>query len=63
MFLVVFFEVDPPTGAVIAQLTVLDVGKVFDVVHKQVAVSVDLLLELAVTHVTLMNDRRSPLMT
>ena len=54
-----FFQVHFPTCSVITQHTLLDVRNIFDVVNKQMPISVHLLLKLAITHMALMDHRRT----
>jgi len=38
----------------------LDNGQVFDIMHKQMSISICLLFKLSVTHVTLVNNSGTP---
>ena len=52
-----FFQVHFSTGRVITQHTLLYVWYIFDVMYKQMAISVHLLLKLAITYMALMDHR------
>ena len=55
----VLVEIHASTGRIVAQFACIHIWVVLDVVHKQVAIAVDLLLELAVTDVALVQHSRA----
>ena len=59
MFEEMFLKIHLSACRIITQHTVLDVWNIFDVMHKQMSVSINLLFKLPVTNMALVNDSRT----